>query len=227
MHGAATIICKQMENLTQNLHNEPIEKGIINKLEELCTGFPEAMVKQIIRSFLRDCNIRLYNKNEVLGKEELNPYTHLYFVQSGTAHTYSIDPASGRKEISDLWVKNDIIYDLNTDLHRENAFSETTSMLERGHIISISHDQFCKLFVDCTLMNSFLLGLKAEQLAKCRFYTQLLKLSTPQKVSKFLHEHPTLIYRINKEEIAIYLRISRSRLSKALALNNQQKGKQL
>jgi CRP-like cAMP-binding protein len=200
----------------QNIRIHP-DKMIKQRLAELCKEVSLTAVNDFTETFLVNCSLRYYLKNEVIGIETRHPNEYLYIIHSGIAHTFVTDPQTGKSITTHIWKKEDIIFDLKAYISGSKT-AGTTSMLDDGYIISISYKSLRSLFARHPQMFLILSAIQYLLIARLNQHNYLNRLSANERVKSFLDDHPTMVHRVNKEVIANFLGISRSRFSKAFAL---------
>lgn len=169
-----------------------------------------------IESLIYNSKLEFYHKKEQIGNSDHNT-DRLYYIHSGIAHSFSYDQIKRKRVITNIWKKRDIIFDLNAFLNGVYK-TEINEMLEEGEVISISFSALEQLLETFPNMVGFFLRLQNERELQYQYYQQLSRLNVTQKVMLFLKDHPSMIYRINNDIIALHLGMSRSRFSKAYAL---------
>jgi CRP-like cAMP-binding protein len=198
----------ELENSTATV-DQIIRRQLLPKFDMGVWNFSD----DFIRSLVYNSRLEFYHKNERLGKPG-NCNDQLYYINRGIAQTFYHDRKGDKSVVTNIWKKNDTIFDLNSFLNGVDE-NEINEMLEDGEVISVSFTALKKLLETFPNMVGFLLMLQAEREKKYKYYQHLLRLNVSQKVIIFLNDHPAMVNRINNKIIAAYLGVSRSRFSKA------------
>jgi CRP-like cAMP-binding protein len=189
-----------------------IRRELLPKFVKSSAYFSE----DFIASLIYNSRLEFYLKNEKLGNQEISQ-ERLYYIHTGIARTFYYDQITDKPVITNIWKKQDTIFDLNSFLNGPDKF-EINEMLEEGEVISISFSALEKLLDTFPNMVSIFLQLQAERERLYKYYQRLSKLNVSQKVTVYLQDHPAMIHRINNDIIAAHLGVSRSRFSKAYAV---------
>lgn len=197
-----------METLTHHDQIIRLKDRLIQKLSPLCKDVPQLSKNIFINSFISDCHFSYYLKNEVIEDLKPAPNNYLHFVASGIACTFRGDPKPKKKPVSNIWTRDNLIFDVNAFHYSSNAY-QTSYMLEEGHILSISYTSFKKLIAKNPILTSIQQKMQIEHQLKLQKHNDLLQLSIPDRVIAFLNDHPTIVNRINQDILASYLGMSR------------------
>lgn len=193
-----------------------IERVVRTQLLSKCDKAATHFTNDFVESFVCLSQLQFYHKNDELGKME-DRQNQLYYINSGIAHTFYYSKNREKPVVTNIWTKDQTIFDLNTFLNGVEK-QEITEMLEDGEILSIPFDALRQLLETYPLMVGFFLSLQAEREKQYKYYQSLLRLNVSQKVLLYLSDHPAMVHRVNNEIIAAHLGVSRSRFSKAYAL---------
>ena len=205
-----------MEILNKKNRILPPEKSFSKRLTALFRNLPSSQVDEFVQRLIYNSTTEYYEKNSVVGAKISEQHKFMYFVYSGVAHSFIRHPKYKDQAITKkIWTKNKIIFDFNGYLNG-TAATETTQMLEGGHLVSISSDSLRTLIHEHPKMMCFLTQLQTEHLLELQAQIELLKLPVMEKVTAFVKDHPSLIHRINNNVIATLLHTHRSRFSTAI-----------
>jgi CRP-like cAMP-binding protein len=207
-----------MELINPQKISRSTEQSYRNRLAQLCNGLLVSNTFDCVDTIIYNSSAGHYHKQPAQGSNQLKTDRYLYYLHSGLAHTYITDPVSKKIKITKIWTKGDMIVNMNT-LIKGSVAEESTHMLEDGELVYISYESLRILSMQIPQMMNLFLHLQLEQQSSYHYYIDLLHLPGPKRLQAFLRKHPTLLQRINQDIIANYLRMSRSRLSKALKLN--------
>ncbi|MET1056471.1 MAG: hypothetical protein ABWY16_14280 [Pedobacter sp.] len=195
----------------------PSEKSFRKRLATLCKDLTDQEMDEAIQSLINNSTTQLYPKSGIAAPVNLDTGKYIFFVHTGIAYSFVNNPRDKKLVVQKIWIKDDIIFNLNTFLHGTIPI-EHTQMLEDGQLISISYTSLRIIINELPQLMSLLLHLQAEGHLACQHFMSLINLSVIEKVRDFVRRHPTLVTRINQEIIASHLGMSRTTLSKALTL---------
>lgn len=185
-----------------------IRKEIVPKLEFIAGEQPA----HISLFLIKHCKLLKSSKDQHL--EESNSFEdgRLFYLHKGIARSYHYIALNDKLNVSRIWIKNDVIFDLNSYLNKSDRV-DALQMLEEGEVLYISYGNL-KTFVELyPNMIFLLLWIQIEQEKRCFFYHTFLNLNVDERVKIFLDRHPGIMPRINNDYIAAHLGINRSSLS--------------
>lgn len=195
-----------------------INEEIIPKLKLICGELPPECAELIISR----AKLKTVVKDQCFQEEGSYEDGQLHYLYSGIACSCYECPGTNKLGICRIWKKNEVLFDTVSFLKNTQRI-ESFQMLEDGEILSLDYYSLKIIFDRFPNIYGTLLFLLADLEAHHKFYEQLLKLTVEERVKQYLDKNPTLMSRINRECIALYLDISKGRLSTAYALYKQQK----
>jgi CRP-like cAMP-binding protein len=203
-------------------NKERLEKIIIQeivpKLEILAGPLPDECIEYLISN----CKLKQVSKDQYVENNGSYEDGHLIFLFSGIAQSFYYDRETDKTFITRLWKKDDVIFDATSFTNNEDR-KESIQMLEEGEFISIVYYHLKSILNRFPQLIALFSYLQIEREKYSRFYQHLLKSTVEERVNLFLQYNPTLIHRINKDVIALYLGMSRGRFSMTYSSYKQNK----
>ncbi|SDL16054.1 cAMP-binding domain of CRP or a regulatory subunit of cAMP-dependent protein kinases [Pedobacter sp. ok626] len=190
---------------------EIIRQEIVPELEAL-TG---SLTEECIEYITLHSRFKQVTKNQYIQSYGSYEDGHLNYLYRGIAHSFYYDHETDKTFVTRLWKKDEIIFDVNSFVKSEDRL-ESIRMLEDGELIAINYYHLKALLSKFPELYALFPYLHIDREKHNNYYQHLLKLTAEERVSLFLQHNPTLINRINKDAIALYLGISRCRFSTAL-----------
>ncbi|MDR6782331.1 CRP-like cAMP-binding protein [Pedobacter africanus] len=209
-----------MTNFKNELNGERLERIIRKEIMPKLEAHGGEQSEEFITRFIKRSKLRPFAKDQYLEESRDFADGKLFYLISGIARTVYYPTANDKPVIPRIWKKGEVIFDVNS-FKNETERIESIQMLEEGEAITISYDSIKELLKDFPNMVSFLLCLQAERENYSRYYQRLLKLAAEESVAMYLQDNPGIEHRINKDIIALYLGISRSKFSSAYTLYKQ------
>lgn len=208
-----------VENKSKERLKKIIRKELVPKLKILAPSLTEECIEYII------LNSRLtpVAKDEFIQKNGSYEDSHLSFLYSGLAFGFHYDQRTEKIFATRLWKKNEIIFDTNSFVNRKDRI-EDIQMLEDGELIFIDYYSLQALLHKFPEVFSLLLNLAIKSEEHSRFYQNLLISTFKERVILFLQRYPTLVDRISKDAIALYLNMPRSSFNHTYELYKGNKG---
>ncbi|TCC99559.1 Crp/Fnr family transcriptional regulator [Pedobacter hiemivivus] len=204
---------------TSNVSNkerlrEIIRQEIVPGLEAL-TG---SLTEECIEHITSHSRLKQVTKNQFIQSSGSYEDGHLSYLYRGIAHSFYYHQETNKTFVTRLWKKDEIIFDTNSFVKSEDRL-ESIQMLEDGELIAINYYHLKSLLNKFPELFALFPYLQIDREKHSKYYQHLLKLTAEERVSLFIQHNPTLISRINKDAIALYLGMSRCRFSTALHKN--------
>lgn len=188
-----------------------ISTEIAPKLIALGGNQPEGFIEKLHL----EGKLKSFAKDQYLEESRDFEDGKLIYLVNGIARTIYYSSESGKMMISRIWKKGEIIFDAKS-FNNETPRRESVQALEEGEAVVFTFKSLKKFKTDFhQKMADFLLCHQGERDNYTLYYQELLKLSVDDKVGRYLRDNPGIEHRINKDIIALYLGISRSKFSSA------------
>ncbi|TKC62510.1 Crp/Fnr family transcriptional regulator [Pedobacter hiemivivus] len=207
------------------IENEPIvrlewliREELVPKLEILDIYLREECIEYIILN----SKLEHVAKDQFIQKNGSYVHGHLYFLYNGTAFGFYHNQRMDKTFATRLWQADEIIFDTNSFLNCEDRI-ENIQMLEDGELISINYDSLKVLLDKFPEVFALLPFLTIKFEKHSRFYQHLLKRTIKERISLFLDHDPTLINKISRDIIALYLGVPITSFNRAYALYKHNK----
>ena len=142
------------------------------------------------------------------GNEVLNDF----FVLEGCLKLYHVSP-DGKEHIVQFGLSDWWICDFNAYFNQTKA-TLNLQCIENTEVYSLSYCNYLNILRKYNLSNYFLDKSIKGHIANQRRILSLLALSPKERYEQFLHLYPTLIQRIPKSILSLYLGVSRETLSR-------------
>ncbi|SMC97133.1 Crp/Fnr family transcriptional regulator [Pedobacter africanus] len=194
-----------------------IRTDIAPKLISLGGEQPEGFTEKLVT----EGKLKSFAKDQYLEESKDFEDGKLLYLVSGIARTVYFTPGTNKMVIPRIWKKGEVIFDAKS-FKNETTRIESVQALEEGEAIIFTFKSLKLLMGDYSKkMAVFLLCLQEERESYALYYQDLLKLSVDDKVERYLRDNPGIEHRINKDIIALYLDISRSKFSSAYAKHKE------
>lgn len=195
-----------------------IKEELIPKMEVVAGPISEECIELIISR----AKLKLVAKDQFFQEECSYEDGQLHYIYSGIAWSYHEDFQTGKLVVDRIWKKNEVMFDAVSFIKNIDT-TESFQMLENGEILSLDYYSLKIILDRFPILSRMSLCMIADREVHHKFYQRLLKLTVDERVKLYLDKNPTLMSRINRDCIALFLSISRSSLSAAYAIYKQQK----
>lgn len=152
-----------------------------------------------------------YSKGDLIIKEN-SVVTDMYYILSGLVKLFYMDEQAKEFILSfafENWWETDF-----SAFYRQEKSQLCLQCLEDTEVYSLSYEDYQKLIEDEELSNYFLDKAIKGHIASQQRIVSLLSHKPKQLYEQFLKDYPSLLQRIPKSTLALYLGVSRESLSR-------------